>query len=176
MKTRFEFTSMWIFFVCNAIYKIQHTLRALVSCVNLFCSSLSTFNHHQNALTSTLAIISKSYIFWEHGFPYNTMTYCIFSKETEIQDMKKISFVGKKRAREKSDQKAGETCALWMSMDLYNKCIISKNIIGHHLTVLQLTAVFQFYPVHPSTPMRDQDRISPHNISEKWIGIKRKIN
>ena len=43
-----------------------------------------------------------------------------------------------------------------MSMDLYIKCIISKNIIGHHLTVLQLT----------STPMRDQDRISPHNISE----------
>ena len=53
-----------------------------------------------------------------------------------------------------------------MSMDLYIKCIISKNIIGHHLTVLQLTVVFQFYPVHPSTPMRDQDRISPHNISE----------
>ena len=41
-----------------------------------------------------------------------------------------------------------------MSMDLYIKCIISKNIIGHHLTVLQLTVVFQFYPVHP------------HNISE----------
>ena len=40
----------------------------------------------------------------------------------------------------------------------------NTNDLGHHLTVLQLTEVFQFYPVHPSTPMKDQDRISPHNI------------
>ena len=40
------------------------------------------------------------------------MTCCIFSKETAIQGIKKISVVGKKRAREESDQKAGETCAL----------------------------------------------------------------
>ena len=40
----------------------------------------------------------------------------------------------------------------------------NTNDLGHHLTVLQLTVVFQFYPVHPSTPMKDQDRISPHNI------------
>ena len=33
----------------------------------------------------------------------------------------------------------------------------NTNDIGHHLTVLQLTVVFQFYPVHPSTPMKDQD-------------------
>ena len=39
----------------------------------------------------------------------------------------------------------------------------NTNDLGHHLTVLQLT-VFQFYPVHPSTPMKDQDRISPQNI------------
>ena len=40
------------------------------------------------------------------------MTCCIFSKETAIQGIKKISVVGKKRAREESDQKAGEKCAL----------------------------------------------------------------
>ena len=56
----------------------------------------------------------------------------------------------------------------------------NTNDLGHHLTVLQLT-VFQFYPVHPSTPMKDQDRIifssqHPYNISSKQVmRIKRKI-
>ena len=37
------------------------------------------------------------------------MTCYIFSKETAMQDTKKISFVAEKKAEKESDQKAGET-------------------------------------------------------------------
>ena len=43
------------------------------------------------------------------------MTCCIFSKETAIQDTKKISPVGEKMAEKMSDQKAGETHSLYCS-------------------------------------------------------------
>lgn len=45
-------------------------------------------------------------------------------------------------------------------MLMVTKLMEKTNDLGHHLTVL----VFQFYPINPSTPMRDQDRTSPHNI------------
>lgn len=45
-------------------------------------------------------------------------------------------------------------------MLMVTKLMEKTNELGHHLTVL----VFQFYPINPSTPMRDQDRTSPHNI------------
>ena len=51
----------------------------------------------------------------------------------------------------------------------------ASNDLGHHLTVL----VLQFYPVNPSTLIRDQERTS-HNIhtisSRQVIRIKRNIN
>ena len=74
------------------------------------------------ALTSMLAkrknteLIGKSYILWEHGFPYNTMTCCIFSRETGIRDTTKISPVGEKKAEKESDQKASETGSLYYSL------------------------------------------------------------
>ena len=52
----------------------------------------------------------------------------------------------------------------------------ATNDLGHHLTVL----VFQFYPDNPSTPIRDQERTSPHNIHtisiRQVMRIKRNIN
>ena len=72
---------------------------------------------------------------WEHGFPYNTMTCCIFSKETAVQDTKKISPVGKKMAEKKSDQKAGETHSLYCSnvyTPLYH-ALYQKHVLLHDL-------------------------------------------
>ena len=62
----------------------------------------------------------KSYIFWEHGL--------FFSKETRIKETKKFFIVnpnpdvvshGKRKEEKESNQKAGETRALWMFTDLY---------------------------------------------------------
>ena len=55
---------------------------------------------------------------WEHGFPYNTMACCIFSKETVIQETKQISPVREKKAEKRSEKKGGETRALRMFIDL----------------------------------------------------------
>ena len=50
------------------------------------------------------------------------------------------------------------------------------NDLGHHLTVL----VLQFYPVNPSTLIRDQERTSSRNIhtisSRQVMRINRNIN
>ena len=72
---------------------------------------------------------------WEHGFPYNTMTCCIFSKEIAIQDTKKISPVGEKVAEKTSDQKAGETHSLYCSnvyTPLYH-ALYQKHVLLHDL-------------------------------------------
>ena len=63
------------------------------------------------------------------------MTCCIFSKETAIQDTKKISPVGEKMAEKIGDQKAGETHSLYCSNVYRPLChaLYQKHVLLHDL-------------------------------------------
>ena len=58
---------------------------------------------------------------WEHGF-----SFCIFSKKSGTCYCFEVLSHAEKKAEKESDQKDGETHALWMFTDLYMMQYIKK--------------------------------------------------
>ena len=72
------------------------------------------------------------------------MTCCIFSKETAIQDTKKISPVGEKMAEKIGDQKTGETHSLYCSIVYRPLChaLYQKHVLLHDLIASKYKKLF----------------------------------
>ena len=82
------------------------------------------------------------------------MTCCIFSKETAVQDTKKISTVGKKMAEKMSDQKAGETHSLYCSnvyTPLYH-ALYQKHVLLHEGFVPHEPELVKIHCLWPEEP------------------------